>query len=569
MKTLSKLKPKEKFFHNDFVVFDVETTPFKEGEKCRFIFGVIYGYGFTKVIYTVKEFKDEFEKPEYYKKKVFAHNAEFDLTVLYDNIYNIDNAAIFNGKFICASNGVCLFADSLNIFTTSVKEIGKLIGKPKQELSKEFWELSEVTQKDIDYCIRDCEIVYDALLEIFEFVGNVKITLASLSLDLFRRKYLKFHIDFNEELGKFFFNSYYGGRTEAFYIGKTNACVYDINSMYPKAMLDCVFPNPKYLKKKSNVPRGTFLQMLENYEGTAFIHVSHVRSTFGYLPYKFNGKLLFPVGDFKAWYNFNEIRFALENGVIEINEVIEVIYSTKLESPFKEFVTEIYSDRQKTENEFKKYQLKIILNSLYGKFAQKIDSEFVYINDMTKEYELIEKYKNSGKLKNISLFNELRNDCFLELSSNASTYLYNTIPLFSSYITSYSRILLLQNLLKYEKYKPVYCDTDSIFFENDPKIKDSKLIGEFKKENKIILEINGLKNYSYICEGEIKNKIKGIPKTAIKEDEKYIYYNLLKTKESLRRNINSGTYVKRTKELKQKYDKRIVHDNGETEPICL
>jgi hypothetical protein len=341
--------------------------------------------------------------------------------------------------------------------------------------------------------------------------------------------------------------------------------------MYPNAMLNCEFPNPKYLKRRENVPRGTFLNdILKNYEGCATISVNHKGTTFGFLPYRNDGKLLFPVGTFKGCYNFNEIRFALENDAIEIMEVYEIIYSTKMESPFKEFVMDIYHERQLTENDFKKFQLKIILNSLYGKFAQKIDNEFIYIHDMEKEYETILFYKSKGQLKKLSLFNEFRNDCFLELSSQSSKYLYNTIPLFSSYITSYSRIQLMQNLLKYENNKPVYCDTDSIFFEIDPQIKNSNDLGEWKKENKIIFEINGLKNYSYICEGEIKNKIKGIPKSATKDENNiYTYYNLLKTKESLRRNLNAGTYVERKKENTGKYDKRIVNPDGTTEPIRL
>jgi hypothetical protein len=570
MKTLTKLRTKEKFFDSDFFVFDTETTPFRLNQTCEFIFGVVYGYGYTKVIYTKKEFQDEFEKPLYHKKKVFAHNASFDLTALYGNIYDLDKEAIFNGNFICCTNGNCMFADSLNIFPASVAKIGEMLGKPKGKLSPEFWSLSEVTDKDIEYCIRDCEIVYDALLSIFETVGNVKITLASLSLDLFRRKYLKFHIDFDEKNVNMFFNSYYGGRCEAFYIGKTEACVYDINSMYPDAMYNCIFPNPKYLKRRVNIKTDVFIKtILNEFEGCALIKVNHHKTSFGFLPFRKDGKLLFPIGEFEAYYNFNEIRFALENDAIEIMEVKEVIYSVRMESIFKDFVTITYNERASCENEFRKYILKIILNALYGKFAQKINTEYIYIHDMTTEFPLIEQYKASGLLKKISIFNEFRNDCFLELSSSSTTYMNNTIPLFSSYITSHSRIKLLQNLIKYEKNRPRYCDTDSIFFEIDPQIENSNLLGAWKKENKIVFEINGLKNYSYICEGKINTKIKGIPKTATLENGVYTYYNLLKTKESLRRNIKSGTYVERKKENKGKYDKRIILETGETEPIKL
>ena len=94
MKSLSMLKPKEKFFHNDFFVWDTETTGFRLDNTCVLIFGVVYGWNYKKVIYSKEDFIKEFEHERYKKKKVFAHNAEFDLNVLYDNIYNFDKSAI-------------------------------------------------------------------------------------------------------------------------------------------------------------------------------------------------------------------------------------------------------------------------------------------------------------------------------------------------------------------------------------------------------------------------------------------------------------------------------------------
>ncbi len=570
MKNLHKLKTKEKFFEREFFVFDTETTPFKLGEKCTFIFGVVYGYDYQKVIYSREEFIQEFKNKRYLKKKVFAHNAEFDLNVLYDNIFQLDGEAIFNGsRFICCSNQVCTFADSMNIFPTSVKKIGNMIGMSKKELSKEFWEKSDITANDITYCIRDCEIIYHALLEIFNKVNNVKITLAGLSLDLFRRFYQKFNIEYNDKLCNKFFNSYYGGRCEAFYIGKTNATVYDINSMYPYAMVNCKFPNPKFLKHKENVNVQLFIEKyLSNYEGIIFCRVKHMESYFGYLPVRHNDKLLFPSGNLRGYWNFNEIRYALRKSIIEISEITEIIYGEPIESPFIEYVNECYRLRF-LGNDFNAYLYKNFANTLYGKFAQKVNSEQIYIADMTADYEIIETHKKSGKLKSIKTFNEFRNDCFLEIVADRIKYMINTIPLFSSYITSFARVLLLQKMIKYKDFNPLYCDTDSVFFGIDPKIENSKLLGEFKKEEKVITKINGLKNYDYICEDKVISKIKGIPKKAIFIDEHYEYETLVKTKEGLRRNIESGTTVLRKKKLIGRYEKRNVLPSGETTIISI
>ena len=575
MKTLNKIKVKEtSFCDSQFYVFDTETTPFKIGETCEFIFGVVYGYDYKKVIYSKEEFIDEFMQPRYSKKKVFAHNAEFDLNVIYSNVYVMDNEAIFNGKFICATNGNCMFADSMNIFPTSVKELGRILGKPKLELSKDFWDKSDITENDITYCVRDCEIIFDSLAAIFEMVGSIKITLAGLSMNLFRSKYLKYNIDYDQQQCNLFFNSYYGGRTEAFFIGKCNAFVYDVNSMYPRAMKEARFPNPKFFINKKNVIPEQFLEhILKNIklEGIAHVRIKHYDNYFGFLPYRTSEKLLFPVGEFSGWYNFPELRFCVDNKMIEILEVYETQYSTGMNSPFIEYVDDLYNLRLSSDNEFTSFLYKLFSNALYGKFAERRESEKIYIENMRDSYLRIQEYKNKKTLKNILLFNEYRNDCFLEISATKESFANTTIPMFSSYITSIARVHLLQLLLKYKDYSPLYCDTDSIFFAIDPKIPSSKKLGEFKKENKIVTEISGLKNYTYISDGIQRTKIKGVPSKAVydKIEKKYKYENLIKTRESLRRNISAGTYIARTKEIKSKYDKRNVFSDGNTLPLCL
>ncbi len=271
MKVLQKLSPKVKPL-TDFYVFDTENGE-RDGKKVKynfnkeFIFGVIYGFNYTRVIHSKKEFIETLLEPRFKGKILFAHNAEYDLTVLFDNIYLLDPQAIFNGKFICATNGNCRFADSMNIFVgQSVAKIGKQLGKPKQDILYDHW-YNEITSQHINYCIQDCVIVWDALYMTFEFAGDIKITQASLSMTYFRRHHLEFNIKHNENT-KYFWDSYYGGRTEAFKIGPTNASVIDVNSMYPYCMKTEKFPNPERLKVENQVDVKYFLKrILYNYEG--------------------------------------------------------------------------------------------------------------------------------------------------------------------------------------------------------------------------------------------------------------------------------------------------------------
>lgn len=571
MKTLYRNTGKGKFINTNFFVLDVETNGlFAQPEY--FIFACLYGYNTELYFYDLESLKKELLKSKYKGKYVFVHNAEFDLNVIYGNIIlGLDHTAIYNGSsFILATNGVCKFADSLNIYKTSVKELGKIVGLKKLEIEDSYkkGKVKKVTEKMKQYCKRDCNIVYLALQEIFNFAGSIKPTLASLALALFKNKYLEFDLDYEPEFTDLFFNSYYGGRTEAFKIGKTNACYYDVNSMYPWAMLQ-KFPNPKKFKTEKNISIPRFTHLTKFYEGLAYIKLFHVEHFFGFLPYKSNNKLLFPVGTFEGWYNLNEIRFALQHKVIEILEIKEIHYSTGiLESPFKNYVNVLY-DIKNNSSGIEKTNAKLFLNSLYGKFAEKNKAEKTYYNEIP--LDLISQYDSIGLEYQITMFNAERIDCYIEIESKYNEKKTHVIPLFSSYITSYARIRLLEYMLKWQKHTVVYCDTDSIMLESEPNYKSSNELGEFKKEKEIITEIKGLKNYTFISGNEKMKKLKGVPKSAKQNlDGSYEYIKLIKAKSAIRRKQKTGMQEIIIKNISNKYDKRIIIDKfGNTKPIKL
>lgn len=217
---IKKIKPEN--ILKSFYVFDTETTKLEPMSK-NFVFGVIYGYDGYKIIKSVADFKKEFKKKKYDNKIIFAHNAEFDLLTIFGNLFeNLDSKTVFNGNFIIAKHGKITFADSLNVLLMGVAKIGEKLGLKKlgnDKIHGEGLTKENMNQDDIDYCIRDCKIVYDALSKIYLQLGVVKITLASISLYDYRKFYLKDDLYYDEFVYDFF-ESYYGGRTEAFVVGK-------------------------------------------------------------------------------------------------------------------------------------------------------------------------------------------------------------------------------------------------------------------------------------------------------------------------------------------------------------
>lgn len=576
---------------NDFFVFDIETGHKKKlrGKQLikwaltgNFIFAVVYGLNYTKVIHSKEQLIEEFKDTRYKGKKIFAHNAEFDLTKVFGNIYKEFPDAIFNGKFISCTNGNATFADSLNIYRTSAKVIGEMLGLLKKGMSGKGkyattnWSDQKERARAINGCIRDCEIIWEALFRIFEKVGSIKITQASLSLDYFKRYFLDHVIEHNENT-TFFFDSYFGGRTEAFRIGKVNGKVIDVNSMYPWGMKHAVFPNPKFLKVAKDVTVKKFQSYyLNQFEGCVYCTVEHKRTWIGFLPVKMGGKLVFPTGTFSGCWNFNEIRHALESGVITIKNIDRVVYAPPMKSPFVRYVDTLYKERFSTDNEFHIYVIKIFMNSLYGKFAQHISEEWIYIEDMERQVASIQAYELQNKLSRIVPFNEERKDCFLVVGSDNNWTKDFAIPSFASYITSFCRVHLLKMALKIGKKHTLYCDTDSLVFSGKYKFDNDKSLGGWKLEDKKINAIFGLKNYRYLVRDKKtgkwvqKRRLKGVPENAIEyEKHKYKYTNLLKTKEALRRGLPAGSQIERTKEIKNTYTKRIVNKDGTTKPIHL
>lgn len=624
MKTLYRLKPRVKLL-KDFYVLDTETgTRYPDGSiqwklhgrPESFQFGVIYGHNYCEVFKDIDEIRQALMHPRFKDKYIFMHNAEYDLNVLYDNIYKFDPNCVFNGKFICASNTSAKFADSTNIFgKIKLAEVGKMLGIRKPDLGdSNLFSVDGVGPAEINRCIKDCEITYEGLISIFTSAGDMKITQASLSMTYFRRFHQPHDIEYNENVN-FFYDSYYGGRTEVFKLGPTNSSVEDVNSMYPYWMMKARFPNPKFLKceisqgwQQSEFIKYFLNQILPTHEGLVYCTVKHKETDYGFLPTKIyksgtqqrkcnsdKGKLVFPVGIFSGCWNLPEIRFALEKGTIEIVYIERIVYSQGMPSPFETYVKTLYGERlqaEKDNNAFQKYRVKIFMNSLYGKFAQRIDEETTYIDDVYDQWENIREMQVQGRVKKLMLFNSdpaIRKDAMLVLKSSKNITCSYAIPSFASYVTSYGRIMLLEKMLQYHGRKVTYCDTDSVFFENAVGIESEFHLGGWKLEDKIVTQINGLKDYKYVYYDKKKDvwvndhNLKGVPKSADYIDGEcqdietrdflpvgvYSYHNLLKTKEALRRNLSPGVLTKRIKKLKGTYDKRIVLSDGETKPIFL
>lgn len=183
---------------------------------------------------------------KFQKVYVFAHNTSFDIresvdfTLLRKDGYEI---RVFNPQskqFIITFEKVkekqkrkwqIVFADTLNLYPSSLEKVGKLLGMEKLEkklgldranlkkaIEEGKWELV------LKYNIRDTQITATAVIVrekvINSLGGQLRLTNPSTAMDLFRRRFLKVDIKRpGQRLKDFVRRSYFGGRTEVFFRG--------------------------------------------------------------------------------------------------------------------------------------------------------------------------------------------------------------------------------------------------------------------------------------------------------------------------------------------------------------
>jgi hypothetical protein len=573
LKRLSPLKTdkyaKEKLFVVDVETYKLEATPE------NLWFGCIYGWNYRAMFRTVDEFKQIIKQNRFNGSYIFAHNGGgFDYLVLFGNIAK-DNEVIWRGsKFISKKtvNDVT-FGDSWNVLVGSVANIGKAIGIEKKEL-KGKGRIKRGTlpsETDIDYCYTDCEIIWHGLDSVFEKAGKICMTVASLSMRIFRRHYLHKFLVTDVGLDTYFLDAYYGGRVEAFRRGKVYAHIADVNSMYPYVMLHGKYPDPTRLKMKVRPAKKKLASILNQYEGCGHFTIKTSNSNIPILPIKEDNMLMFKNGILTGWWCFNEIREALKYGaeILKCSKVVYAIpfYGYELFGPY---VNTHYELKQNGIG-FENYYAKMMLTNLYGKFGEHKQEERLYFPDK-KDIPKYMQLENDFSWT-IHEFSARRKDGYItkeKLVKDKNTTLF----CIAAYVTANARLHLYRLIKKTGLRNVLYCDTDSLFIPPGTKITESKKLGDLKLERdktgklKVITSIKGAKDYRVKRDGEIEEKIKGVPKSAIKiGPNKFRFKKLLRAREALTRNRKAGKLITVEKNLTRKYKKRYTFANGKTRPF--
>jgi hypothetical protein len=471
---------------------------------------------------------------------------------------------------------------STNIYQDSLKNLGKTFGLKKLD----FDHGADFNYDDAEvYCKRDVEILEKAMDAFFDFVdreqlGGFAITAASQSFKAYRARFLPCDIYIHDNLDALLIErkAYAGGRTEMFRKGKYPRVYYvDVNSMYPAVMRDNVFP----VELVAFWRRAELANVIKEMDAGKLICAEVLIQTDEPVYMKRGKRLLFPTGTFWTALSTPEIRYAHEHGhVLEIKNVC--IY--RGENLFKEFVDYFYENRLKARakgDDVHTYLYKLIMNCLYGKFAQR-NKRNIIVDTAPPDEVGIRQYW--CREKGYTYQKVFGGKVWEADESEESFEAHNSFPAVAAHVTAYARMLLWGGMKLAGLDQLYYCDTDSLMltaigFERLrlAGMIDDKKLGYFKLEKMGGAEFFGGKDYVFSdMEGKTVTKIKGVSKSAklLPPDEEGNIRFAVSLWGGLSPGLKSGnvgTYQNRliVKTLKREYTKGIIQEDGRVIPFRL
>ena len=533
-----------------------------------------------KAFTDTKDFWSFVEEHAYKDRRLYlyAHNQHFDFFVLdgFKSLvktgWKIHRRYINSNIFILVvkkGSRTIVILDSGNILKIKLSSIAETMGMKKFDVD---FNTSTDEQLQI-YCRQDVKILKEWLLMYREFVkendlGVYRYTMASQTLQAFKHRFMTEEIVIHnrDAVYKLERESYKGGRTECFFIGKKKGpkfVMYDVNSMYPYVLNK--FRYPIKLKQWGMKCSIDYLKaMLQHHLCIAEVRFKISEPAIMIREHK----MIFPIGTMTSTLTTPELSYVIEHGqILEVKKW--AIYEGRL--LFKKYINFFYQlkkDAKSNGKDIEYLMAKLYMNSLYGKFGQRAYIE-KKIGTCDPTDNFIEDIVDASTGQNC-IYSHIMGEIFM---SQGQKEAYDSFPAIASHVTAYARMYLWSLIKLVGRRNVLYCDTDSLLIKKSsemalhPFIHDSRL-GALSREfetDSIILR--GCKDYLI---GN-KSRIKGIRKDAVQISlNVYRQTQFYKTRSALRLGIDDCAIVKDvTKHLRRIYDKGLVLPSGVVRPfIC-
>ena len=433
--------------------------------------------------------------------RFYAHNAQYDFRYIIDDLlaeYS-DSIEFFmrteQDVFMIKTKDFTL-VDSFALWGQSLKKFAQVFlpDLPKLEIDIEHF---DVTNPDhVNYAKRDAEVLVKCLIKFDEviyslFGTHIGLTIAGTAVRAWRREIEESFFK-PQAIDAFVRTAYFGGAVLGrFGVKFKNLITYDINSSYP------------YVMREYGVPYGSYAKtevIIKDLLGIYRVKVSTPDDLiFPILPKREDkGGIIWPSGTFITTATNIELEFAQEQGY-KILEVYEGLVWNDTVNPFVDFVTYCEESRKKYKGSPLEIAIKLIQNSVYGKFGTREERARLFIPQEDEDYIGATPWGVNEKLW---ISKEVDRDIL-------------ALPQWAVFITANARLHLLRTIYEHGVENVVYCDTDSITTSVPfPDKWLGEAYGKFKEEKRwdtfypLAPKVYSGKDAT----GEYKGAVKGIPR---------------------------------------------------------
>lgn len=483
-------------------------------------------------------------------------------------------------------NKKIIFQDLGNYFKGSLAKIGKSLGVEKGDFdhkkAKNFVTICDETKRIVNvdeehkdfvdclkYCKQDVKILKEGFLSLNSFaeehgLGNIGYTAAGMAMNAWRTRFLpkKVFAHQNKSVREMERTGYFGGRVVILKEGEYEGNFYkiDVNSMYPAMMQNNVYPKElkAFIEKTMGDSVDEEIEYIEQRvkKGRLALVDCDIMINEPILPHKINKKGgFFPVGRYRTVITNMELEKIKDVGKIE--KIYKYVFYMGGDM-FNDFVKFFYEQRQKykeAKNNIFEQCCKLMMNSLYGKFAQyKIVAEKIgEVDDgsiVKKEVIVLhdtKEVKQSLTIGGVVTGKEERLDTKK-----------NTMTAVSLFVTSYARLFLWETIKKVGVENVFYGDTDSLILNEEGYKKilnllDDKKLGFWDLEDTTD-RIKIISPKVYWFGGQLKHK--GLSRDNIKEleqnfkktgkyplDKNFTQIRFMQTKTAINKGSLSGVEI--------------------------
>lgn len=485
-----------------FGAIDCETDPFEPGSIVKpFLWGVLLDDGRYYEFETVEALVEWMCHAEQDGLILYAHNGgKFDYHFLREYLESDSPISVIAGRLARCKIGGVELRDSLNLFGQT-----RLADFSKKEIDYRKMRASERRKPEVwaeirEYLRYDCESLLTLVRGFIDRFG-LQFTQAGAAMKYWQKHHAPDHEIPKSTAG--FYNAfhpfYFGGRVQCFTSGhaQENFKVVDINSAYPRAMLECHAYSTSPPLTTSRLPKN------ENLIPQCMVVVDAIAA--GCFPLRADdGSLYFPEDERRVrTYHVTgwELQAAVETNTVKIQR-IRTCHQFANPVSFKDYVQHFFDLRTEAKKLGDKAQdifAKIFLNALYGKFASNPTKyqEFMLSDPDTESYQhwIRAGYLNVGEWGGRAML-------VRQLPESKHRY-YNIVT--GASITGWVRAHLWKALNKVEG--ALYCDTDSIAARGVDRLDLGNALGQWKLEAECDeYAIAGKKNYAFHIQGKEREK---------------------------------------------------------------